>query len=218
LLVVSLLGTGALKVSLQRRVDNHGFATDSHRLGVLRASLSRFRGTDLTRSLSQDVQAVEVGAIAKVPVTLAFPSCAGVFIRVALGQVGEFVEPEEHALAIAKRDGLALLDQVIGEAVDAALGEFLTAGLAGVLIAVAGILELGASDKELEDELVGLATHFERELEFGEEKGKHALQVKYHQRVQLLLATVSLVSSQVKSEDATNPNRAPRDSGSGGAK
>lgn len=48
---------------------------------------------------------------------------------------------------------------MVGQAIDATLGELLTAGFAGVLIAVTGILELLTSNKKLEDQLVWLATH-----------------------------------------------------------
>lgn len=45
------------------------------------------------------------------------------------------------------------------QAVDASFGEFLTACPAGVLVSIARVLELRTSFEELNDELVGLATH-----------------------------------------------------------
>lgn len=48
---------------------------------------------------------------------------------------------------------------MVGQTVDATLGEFLAARLAGVLVAITGILEFLAANKEFEDQLVGFATH-----------------------------------------------------------
>lgn len=69
------------------------------------------------------------------------------------------MKSQENALSVTERNGLAFLDQVVGQAVDATLRELLTAGLAGVLISVAGVFELLASNEELEDELIRLSTH-----------------------------------------------------------
>jgi hypothetical protein len=82
-----------------------------------------------------------------------------VLILIAVGYIGEIVEAQEDALSVAKRDGLTLFHEVIGETVDATLGEFLATGLARMLITIASVLELLTSNKELEDELVWLATH-----------------------------------------------------------
>lgn len=70
-------------------------------------------------------------------------------------------------MAVTQRDGLTFLDKMVGQAIDAALGKFFAAGLAGMLVAVASILEFLTSDKELEDELVGFATHGEERLRDG---------------------------------------------------
>lgn len=48
---------------------------------------------------------------------------------------------------------------MIGEAVDATFRKFFAARLACMLVAVTSILEFLASNKELEDERVGFATH-----------------------------------------------------------
>lgn len=92
------------------------------------------------------------------------------------------MELQDGTLAVAERQGGAFLDQVVRQAVYPALwkllrvnsrclGSFartrprarrtdlLAAGFAGVLVAIARVLELGASLKELEDELVGFTTH-----------------------------------------------------------
>ena len=54
---------------------------------------------------------------------------------------------------------MTLLDKMVGQAVNTALGEHFTTCFARVLVAIAGILEFLASNKELEDQLVRLATH-----------------------------------------------------------
>ena len=69
------------------------------------------------------------------------------------------MESQQDALSVTQGNCLTLFDEVLGEAIDATLGKHLTAGLACVLIAVAGILELLASDEELEDQLVRLPAH-----------------------------------------------------------
>lgn len=92
------------------------------------------------------------------------------------------MELQDGTLAVAERQGGAFLDQVVCQAVYPTLrkllrvnsrspGSFsstrsrawrtdlLPAGFAGVLVAIARVLELGASLEELEDELVGFATH-----------------------------------------------------------
>lgn len=69
------------------------------------------------------------------------------------------MKSQEDALPVTERNGLAFLDQMVGQAVDATLRELFTAGLAGVLISVAGVFELLASNEELEDELIRLSTH-----------------------------------------------------------
>jgi hypothetical protein len=69
------------------------------------------------------------------------------------------VESKKNALAVPKRNGLAFLDQVVGQAIDAPFGKFLSAGLAGMLVAITRILELGTSNEELEDKLVGFASN-----------------------------------------------------------
>lgn len=69
------------------------------------------------------------------------------------------MKSQQDALPIAQRDGLTLLHEMVGQAVDATLGKFLSAGLARVLVAITGVLEFLASNKELEDELVRFATH-----------------------------------------------------------
>ena len=48
---------------------------------------------------------------------------------------------------------------MIGKAIDATLGELFTTRLARVLVAIAGVLELLTSNKELENQLVRFATH-----------------------------------------------------------
>lgn len=62
-------------------------------------------------------------------------------------------------MPVPQRDCLTFLHQMVGQAVDAALGELLAAGLAGVLVAVACILELLPADEELENQLIRLAAH-----------------------------------------------------------
>lgn len=65
-------------------------------------------------------------------------------------------------MAVAERDGLAFFHQMVGEAVNATLGKDLPAGFACVLVAIARVFQLGTPVEELEDELVGFATHFAR--------------------------------------------------------
>lgn len=69
------------------------------------------------------------------------------------------MKSQENALTISQGNRLALLHQVIGQTIDTPLGEFLAAGLAGMLVAITRVLELGTSNEELEDELVGFSPH-----------------------------------------------------------
>jgi hypothetical protein len=62
-------------------------------------------------------------------------------------------------LSVPEWDGLAFFHQVIREAIDATFGELLAARLAGMLVAIARILEFRSAIEELKDELIGLATH-----------------------------------------------------------
>lgn len=108
------------------------------------------------------------------------------------GEVGQLVDLQQGALAVAERKRGAFFDEVVREAVYAALGELsrrsvaalesrracgvgktkmrwaagggrrahlFAARLARVLVAVAGILELGAALEELEDQLVWAPSH-----------------------------------------------------------
>lgn len=158
---VTLLRLALEAFSFKGWVHNHGLAACSNGLGIGGTALGLIRGTDPARGLSQHFQAIEVRAVREGRVgRFAFVARGTpVFVGVAFSQVREFVESQEDALTVTERDGLAFLDQVIGEAVNTALGELLTACLAGMLVAVAGVLELGASDEELEDKLVGFTTH-----------------------------------------------------------
>jgi hypothetical protein len=65
-------------------------------------------------------------------------------------------------LTVAERDGLAFFYQMVGEAVNATLWEYLPAGFACVLVAIARVFQLGTPVEELEDQLVGFATHVAR--------------------------------------------------------
>lgn len=69
------------------------------------------------------------------------------------------MESQQDALTITEGDGLALLHQVIGQAVDTSLGKHFTTGLAGVLVSIARVLQLRTPVEELEDELVRFAAH-----------------------------------------------------------
>lgn len=85
------------------------------------------------------------------------------------------MESKKNALAVPERNGLAFLDQVVGQAIDAPFGKFLATGLAGMLVAITRILELGTSNEELEDQLVGFASHCGRRMGLGgrkRERGK----------------------------------------------
>jgi hypothetical protein len=101
------------------------------------------------------------------------------------GEVGQLVDLQQGALAVAQRKGGTFLDEVVREAIDAAFGELSSASagaaasvgktkmpcasavvaylfaarLARVLVAIAGILELGAALEELEDQLVRPPPH-----------------------------------------------------------
>lgn len=117
----------------------------------------RLEGRQLLRGRKRQAQlrgALQVG------VAVAVGARAG-RRRQVVGQ-GQLVELQQRALAVAEGQRRAFLDQVGGEAVDAALGELLAARLARVLVAVARILELGAALKVLENQLVGPATHSRR--------------------------------------------------------
>lgn len=119
------------------------------------------RGTNLPRSFRQHVETVEILSRAKGQLAR-FPLVRGSQVRVFLfsvGQVRKLMKSQEDALPVTERNGLAFLDQMVGQAVDATLRELFTAGLAGVLISVAGVFELLASNEELEDELIRLSTH-----------------------------------------------------------
>ena len=48
---------------------------------------------------------------------------------------------------------------MVGKAVNATLGKYFAAGFARMLVAIARVFQLGAPVEELEDELVGFATH-----------------------------------------------------------
>lgn len=48
---------------------------------------------------------------------------------------------------------------MVGKAINATLGEYFAAGFARMLVAIARVFQLGTPVEELEDELVGFATH-----------------------------------------------------------
>lgn len=161
LLNLALLSLALEAFGLERRVDDHGLSACGDRLGVRGTTLGLVRGTNLAGGLGQHVQTIEIWAIWKGRVRgFAFTtSRARVFVGIALGQVWKFMESKEHTLAVTKRNGLAFLDQVVRQAVDTTLGELFATGLARMLVPVAGVLEFGASNEELEDECVGFAPH-----------------------------------------------------------
>lgn len=69
------------------------------------------------------------------------------------------MESQEDALAVTEGNSLTLFDKMVGQAVNTALWEHFTTCFACVLVAIAGILEFLASNKEFEDQLVRLAAH-----------------------------------------------------------
>lgn len=147
--------------SLESRVDDHGLSPDCHRLSVCRTAPFRLVGrTDLARCLGQNIETIEILACSEGQVhRLALTLPCHILVLVAIGEIGKFVESQQDALPIAQRDGLTLLHEMVGQTVDATLGEFLAASFARVLVAITGVLEFLASNEELEDELVRFATH-----------------------------------------------------------
>lgn len=71
----------------------------------------------------------------------------------------EAIQGKDGIDTLGLANGRALFGQVIGEAVDASLGEILTAGLAPELITVAVILQFRTAVEVLEDHIIRLATH-----------------------------------------------------------
>ena len=165
LIHILLLNRRALKaLRLECRINDDSLSTNGDTLGVGRPPFRLVGRAHLSRRFGQHIQAVKILARRKRhirPLAFTLPRSVGVFILIAIGQIGELVQSQQDALAVTQRDGLTFLDEMVGQAVDATFGKFLAAGLAGVLVAVAGILELLASNEELEDELVGFATHCE---------------------------------------------------------
>ena len=147
-------------LSFERWVDDDRLPSDRHGLGVCGTPFGLVGGTDLSRRLGQDIEAIEILTSRERQVDrLSLVLSGDVFVLVSVGQVGEFVESQQDALSIAQRNGLTLLDEMVGQAVDATLGEFFAAGLARVLVTVTGVLEFLAANEELKDELVRFATH-----------------------------------------------------------
>lgn len=144
--------------SLEGRVDDHGLSPNCHRLSVCRAPFRLVGRTNLARCLGQNIEAIEILACSEGQIHR-FALTRHILVLVAIGEIGKFVKSQQDALPIAQRDGLTLLHEMVGQAVDATLGKFLSAGLARVLVAITGVLEFLASNKELEDELVRFATH-----------------------------------------------------------
>lgn len=120
------------------------------------------RGNHLAGRLCEHVQTIEVGAVTESAVTLLSGGSIRILDGITFGEIGEFVKTQEHALTVTERNGLALFDQVVGEAIDAAFRELFATGLAGVLVSIARVLQLRTSNEELKNKLIGLATHFER--------------------------------------------------------
>jgi hypothetical protein len=149
----------------ERRINNHSLPPNSDGLGKCRSPPLRLvRSTHLSRRFGQHIQSVKILArrkrnLARFPFIL---SCRiRVLILITIRKVGKFVESQQDALSVPQRDRGAFLYQMIGEAIDAAFGKLLAACLARMLVAITGILKLLASNEELEDELVGFATHVE---------------------------------------------------------
>jgi hypothetical protein len=157
--LVRSLGLTLEAFRFERGVDNNGLASGCHRLGVSGA-LGHVRGADLSRSFSQHVETIKVLAIGKSVFTrLALLSSWGILGRIAIGQVREFVKSQQHALAVAEGNRLALLYQVIGQTVNATLRKNFATSFASVLVSVARVFQLRTPVEELEDQLVGFATH-----------------------------------------------------------
>ena len=73
--------------------------------------------------------------------------------------VGEVIELKEDLAAIFGGKSGTLFDQVSLQTINSALGKILATLLACVFVAVAIVLEFLPAFKELEDELIGSATH-----------------------------------------------------------
>lgn len=137
---------------LKGRVDDHRLPSDGHSLGVARATLGLVRRADLSRRFRQHIEAVETrpGRVRQIDLTaLGSSAVARVFVEIPVREIRQLVQSQQDALAIPQRNGLAPFNKVICQAIDAALGELLSAGLAGVLVAVTGILQLLPADEEL---------------------------------------------------------------------
>jgi hypothetical protein len=98
------------------------------------------RGTHLAGRLCKHVETIEVGAVTERAVTLLSSRRIGILVCFTFGEVGKFVEAQEHALTVTEWNRLAFLDQVIGETVDTTLGKLFATGLASVLVSVARVL------------------------------------------------------------------------------
>lgn len=80
-----------------------------------------------------------------------------VFEVVGLRHIVHF---EDCRLAISFGEAIALLNQMVGQAVDATLGELLAAVFTGMGIAIARVIKLSTSQKVLEDQCWSLSAKF----------------------------------------------------------
>lgn len=67
-------------------------------------------------------------------------------------RVCEVINLQEGLVSLLGRQACAFSDDVGVEGLDAAFGEFLSAGLASMLVPIAGVIEFGTALEVLEDE------------------------------------------------------------------
>ena len=69
-----------------------------------------------------------------------------------VSMIRNIVQLEKRLSTIRSADSWAFLDEMRSETIDATFGESFSAGLAGVLVAVAGVVELCATSEVLENQ------------------------------------------------------------------
>jgi hypothetical protein len=69
-----------------------------------------------------------------------------------ISMIRNIVQLEKRLSTIRRADSWAFLDEMRCEAIDAAFGKSFSAGLAGVLVAIAGVIELCATSEVLKNQ------------------------------------------------------------------